>query len=65
MPETQEEVAAEVARIHAELKAHDAKRKWLEGQMRAVQAMCQHPKWHHDNDPRMPSSHCLTCGEHR
>lgn len=65
MPETQAEVVAEVERIKAELKAHDAKRRWLEGQLQAVRAMCEHPKWRDDGDPRMPSSHCLTCGAAR
>ena len=62
MPQNQEEVVVEIARIKGEMNNLNAQRKWLEGQLKAVQSLCSHPKWHHDNDPRGPSSHCLVCG---
>lgn len=64
MPESQQEVEAELVRVNAEREKLKGQMKWLDSQIKALQNMCSHPSWRHDNDPRGSSSMCTVCGHY-
>ena len=66
---TQEEIRAKHKEVRARLKEHDAARKLIEGELKFIQHICEHPnmeKWHDSGWGRMPSDEfrCPDCGVH-
>jgi hypothetical protein len=65
MPRTREEIAAEVGRLRAERTQLDVSRDYINRQIAAVQALCDHPEtYSRDIMGRDRTNICVVCGKH-